>query len=256
MSTSADTNDHDARYIIGVDLGTTNTAVTYVDLNEAPDASGRTLHTFEISQLVEAGELGHPSVLPSFLYLPGAHELPDSATALPWAPDRPYAVGTFAQAQGARVPGRLVASAKSWLCNPKVDRTAPILPWGAPDEVEQVSPVEATTRYLTHLREAWNAAHAEHPLETQTLVLTVPASFDEVARELTVEAAQRAGLPTIVLLEEPLAAFYAWLDTHAASRDQLQDQLQDGALILVCDVGGGTTDFSIIGIQRDQKSVV
>ncbi len=242
-------SEPDHRYVIGIDLGTTNTAVSYVDL--ADEDRRPTLQQFEIPQLVGPGEFGHRSVLPSFLYLPGPHELPDGSTALPWDADRPYAVGAFAQEQGAKVPGRLVASAKSWLCHTKVDRTAPLLPWDAPDDVEKVSPVDAATRSLRHLREAWNhlkAEDASERFEDQLLILTVPASFDEVARELTVEAAERAGLPHVILLEEPLAAFYAWLDTHELWRDQLADN----QLILVCDVGGGTTDFSIIGVHEDE----
>lgn len=245
------TETTNARYVIGIDLGTTNTAVAYVDLDEEkPSSAHRAIQFFEIPQLVGPGEFGHQPVLPSFLYLPGAHELPEGSTALPWDPDRSYAVGTFARDQGARVPGRLVASAKSWLCNENVDRTASILPWGAPEEVAQVSPVEATARYLRHVREAWNERNVDSPahrLEEQLIILTVPASFDEVARELTVTAARRAGLPQVILLEEPLAAFYAWLDRHEA----WSDQMEDDQLILVCDVGGGTTDFSIIGVQTD-----
>lgn len=240
----------EARYVIGIDLGTTNTAVSYVDL--AADAETSALQHFEIPQLVGPGEFGHQPVLPSFLYVPGPHELPEGSTALPWDENRPYAVGAFARDQGARVPGRLVASAKSWLCHANVDRTADILPWDAPEDIEQVSPVEAATRYLQHLREAWNHLKAEgeaERFEEQLLILTVPASFDEVARELTVEAAERAGLPQVILLEEPLAAFYAWLDTHELWRNQLAD----GQLILVCDVGGGTTDFSIIGVHEDDE---
>jgi len=246
------TTDADPRYVIGIDLGTTNTAVSFVD--RAQDADERTIQSFEIPQLVAAGEFGRAPVLPSFLHLPGPHELPEGSTALPWDAERDYAVGVFAQDQGARVPGRLVASAKSWLCHENVDRTAPILPWGAPDEVSQVTPVEATTRYLRHLREAWNARKAAGPdehFEEQLLVLTVPASFDEVARELTVEAAEAAGLPDVILLEEPLAAFYDWLASHEAGRDRLED----GDLILVCDVGGGTTDFSIVGVREDDDGL-
>jgi hypothetical protein len=250
-SATADT----PRYVIGIDLGTTNSAVSYIDREENPGAEGsRTIHSFEIPQLVAQGEFGHAPVLPSFLYLPGEHELPDGSTAVPWDAERDYAVGVFAREQGARVPGRLVASAKSWLCHSSVDRTAPILPWGAPDEVPKVTPVEATTRYLQHLREAWNARPASGPderFEDQLLILTVPASFDEVARELTVEAAEQAGLPDVVLLEEPLAAFYDWLADHHTGRDDLED----GDLILVCDVGGGTTDFSIVGVRSDEEGL-
>lgn len=243
--------ERDHRYIIGIDLGTTNSAVAFVDLADGgAGAPPPPIQTFAIPQLVAPGEVGQRPVLPSFLYLPGAYELPPGSTGLPWAPERAYLVGEFAREQGARVPGRLVASAKSWLGHPGVDRTAPILPWGANDEVTKVSPVEASKRYLQHLREAWNAQMAgdrdEARLENQLVILTVPASFDEVARELTLTAARQAGIPRAVLLEEPLAAFYAWLSHHEAD---WQGQMQDGQLVLVCDVGGGTTDFTIVGIR-------
>ncbi len=246
-----------ARYAIGIDLGTTNSAVAYVDLDEAADAAGRRpLHVFEIPQLVAAGELRQRHMLPSFLYLPGAYDLPPGSTALPWDRERAYVVGELAREQGARVPGRLVASAKSWLSHAGVDRTAPILPWGASAEVPKVSPVEASRRYLQHMREAWDAqmttGGAENAFDQQLVILTVPASFDEVARELTITAAQQGGLARVILLEEPLAAFYAWLAEHEAD---WQAQMHDGQLILVCDVGGGTTDFTIVGIRKGETGL-
>ena len=234
------------RYAVGIDLGTTNTAVAYLDLR-----AGQAIRLFEIPQLVAPGEVAARPGLPSFLYLPGPHDLPPGSTALPWDAGRDYAVGEMAREQGARVSGRLVASAKSWLCHARVDRTAAILPWEAPRGAAQVSPVEATRRYLQHLREAWNA-RMDAPFEDQLLLLTVPASFDEVARELTVRAAHEAGLPHVVLLEEPLAAFYAWLSAH---EDTWQDTMAAGQLVLVCDVGGGTTDFSIIGVERGEAGL-
>lgn len=243
------------RYVIGIDLGTTNSAVAYIDL--ADDAERRRpAHVFALPQLVAPGELAPRPMLPSFLYLPGAHDLPPGSTALPWAEQRDYVVGELALEQGARVPGRLVASAKSWLSHAGVDRTAPILPWGAPSEVAKVSPVEASSRYLQHIREAWDAQMAggreEASFARQLIVLTVPASFDEVARELTVQAAEQAGLPHAVLLEEPLAAFYAWLADHEAD---WHTQLREGQLILVCDVGGGTTDFTVVGVRRGEAGL-
>ena len=240
----------DSRYLIGIDLGTTHTVVSTIDR----EAASPTVEIFDIPQVVEPGAIGRRSVLPSFLYLPGSHELPEGSTALPWAADRAYAVGTFAREQGMRVPGRLVASAKSWLCNPHVDRSADILPWDAPGDVAKVSPVEASTRYLQHVREAWNAEQSATPddrLERQQVILTVPASFDEVARSLTVKAAAQAGLGQVILLEEPIAAFYAWLHTTPAWRDTVAD----GQVILVCDVGGGTTDFSVIGVTAKGESL-
>ena len=242
----------ESRYVIGVDLGTTNTAVAYVDLARK---GGRRIERFEVPQLVAPGELGHAPMLPSFLYLPGPHDLPEGSLALPWDATRDYAVGVLAREQGAHVPGRLVASAKSWLSHGGVDRTSDILPWRAPHEVDQVSPVEASARLLRHVREAWNERMARGddaaPFERQYIILTVPASFDEVARELTVQAAHQAGISHLVLLEEPLAAFYAWLDGHAAERDAMQD----GQLVLVCDVGGGTSDFSVIIVRREGAGV-
>src|SRR5262245_62919935 len=187
---------------VGIDLGTTNSAVAV--------AADDGVRDFAVAQLVAPGETAPRPVLPSFLYLPAGPELPAGALALPWDAARPFVVGELARAQGAAVPGRLVASAKSWLCHAGVDREAAILPWGAIGDVPRVSPVEASARYLGHLREAWDAANAE-ALASLEVVLTVPASFDEVARELTVAAAQQAGLGRITLLEEPLAAFYAWL---------------------------------------------
>ena len=259
MTETMDTT-HGPRYIIGVDLGTTNSAVAYVDLSEDSDAARRTIRLFDIPQLIAPGEVAPRRVLPSFLYLPGAYDLPAGAAALPWDAERSYITGEFAREQGARVPGRLVASAKSWLSHSHVDRTAAILPWGADDDVPKVSPVEAAARYLQHIREAWDARMVPSAdgqddassnidacrFDTQHIVLTVPASFDEVARELTLEAARAAGMAHSVLLEEPLAAFYAWLARHEVD---WQQRMRDGQIILVCDVGGGTTDLTLVGIR-------
>ena len=242
------------RYVIGIDLGTTNTVVAYVDLKKRRRHGRRQIDVFEVPQLVAPGEVDRAPALPSFLYLPGPHDLPAGSTALPWDADRADAVGILAREQGADVPGRLVASAKSWLSHEGVDRTADILPWKAADDVDPVSPVEASRRYLEHVRRAWNHGMANgdaERLEEQLVVLTVPASFDEVARELTVEAARAAGIARLILLEEPLAAFYAWLSDH----DEARGQMQDGELVLVCDVGGGTSDFSVVGIRRQDDDM-
>jgi hypothetical protein len=235
-----------ARYIVGIDLGTTNSAVAYVDLAHKVGADRVKLHSFPISQLVGPGELRDQPLLPSFLYLPGPHDLPAGAISLPWNKNASYAVGNFARQYGAKIPGRLVSSAKSWLCHPGVDRTAPLLPWGAPPDVNRLSPLEVSTAYLKHMVDAWNAAPNRKPedmLEEQMVVLTVPASFDDVARNLTAEAAKLAGLKNVFLLEEPQAAFYAWLGTHTP---QEAGQLKPGMRCLVVDVGGGTSDFSLI----------
>src|SRR5262245_4099769 len=206
-----------SRYIVGIDLGTTNCSVAYVDTQgrERPSAD---IRDFPVPQLVAPAETAPRTMLPSFLYLPGAHELPPGATRLPWneAPDR--IVGEFARVQGARVPGHLIASAKSWLCHAGVDREADILPWGSPPGARKLSPVEASADYLRHIRDAWNFTFAANDdtrrLEVQEVVLTVPASFDEAARELTVEGAKRASLASVTLLEEPQAAFYCWIVSH------------------------------------------
>jgi hypothetical protein len=230
-----------ARYLVGIDLGTVNSALAYVDLGAEGDLAASLRH-LDVPQLVAAGETAPRRLLPSSAYLPGEHELAAGATRLPWG-ERPVVVGELARDQGTRVPGRLVSSAKSWLSHPRVDRTAGILPWGAPEGVPRISPVTASALYLGHLRDAWNHAHPGFPLEEQELVLTVPASFDEVARELTVRAAREAGLPRLTLLEEPQAAFY---DFAARHREDLAGALGAHRLVLVCDVGGGTTDFTLI----------
>jgi molecular chaperone DnaK (HSP70) len=237
-----------SRYIVGIDLGTTNCAVAYVDTKgrERPSAD---IRLFEVPQLVAAGETAPRTMLPSFLYLPGPHELPPGATHLPWVEGSDRIVGEFARIQGARVPSHLVASAKSWLCHPGVDREADILPWGAPAEAHKVSPVEASADYLRHIRDAWNDHFAREDeglrLENQEVVLTVPASFDEAARELSLAAAKKANLANLTLLEEPQAAFYCWIVTH---QEGWQREVRAGELILVCDIGGGTTDFSLITV--------
>ena len=236
------------RYIVGIDLGTTNSAVAYVS---AADSERRVL-ALPIPQLVGEAALAERPTLPSFLYLGGQHDVAPGALALPWDRGRTYAVGEFARLQGARVPGRLISSAKSWLCHGGVDREAAILPWAAADDVMKISPVEASARYLVHVREAWRQRFPDAPLEAQDVILTVPASFDEVARELTVAAAERAGLPRVVLLEEPQAAFYAWIHRH---EDEYAERLAERGVVLVIDVGGGTTDFSLITVRRSDGRI-
>jgi hypothetical protein len=242
-----------ARYLIGIDLGTTNIALASLDLQKA--GRGRSeVRSFGILQLVAPAEVAGRSLLPSFLYLPGPHDLPPGATALPWDAGRAEAVGEFARNHGARVPGRLVTSAKSWLCHAGVDRSAPLLPWSAPPDVPRISPVEASARFLRHLVEAWNYAVAgdrpDDRLEKQTVVLTVPASFDDVALNLTVEAARKAGFENPTLLEEPQAAFYCWL--FQATPGHASGELKPGMSCLVVDVGGGTSDFSLIEAVEQQ----
>ncbi len=243
-----------ARYLIGIDLGTTNSALAYLDPSHPPRPDGRVdIRAFAVPQLVAPGEMKARSLLPSFLYLPGEHDLPAGSTALPWDAARDFAVGEFARNHGSKVPGRLVTSAKSWLCHAGVDRQAALLPWSAPPDVPRISPVEASTRYLGHFVESWNHVMAKNDpecrLEKQSIVLTVPASFDDVARTLTMEAATRAGLENVVLLEEPQAAFYCWLATHPPRE---LARLKPGSRCLVVDVGGGTTDFSLIEAIADK----
>jgi molecular chaperone DnaK (HSP70) len=232
-----------ARYLIGIDLGTTNSAVAYVDTHAADPR----VRVFEVPQLVAPGDVAPRRQLPSFVYMAGDIDLAPHETALPWDPTRRVVVGELARNQGARMASRMIASAKSWLCHPGVDRHAAILPWGESDG-PKLSPVTAQAQVLSHIRQAWDHAHDEAPFIDQEVLVTVPASFDEAARELTLQAAQAAGYPAVVLLEEPQAAFYAWIDSGAP---RVKDKLQPGEKVLVFDVGGGTTDFTLIEVDGD-----
>ncbi|MBZ5618168.1 MAG: Hsp70 family protein [Acidobacteriia bacterium] len=235
------------RYVIGIDLGTTNSAVAYAEVK--PDAdpfAPANVQLLDILQLDNPGEVREEGLLPSFLYLPGPSDFPAGTIALPWDAGRSYVVGRLAHKRGVENAGRLVASAKSWLSHSGVDRTAPLLPFRAPEGVEKVSPVEATRRYLEHLRQAWDAKMPDALFTGQQVLVTVPASFDAVARELTLEGAKQAGYQNITLLEEPQAAFYAWIERHPDWRERVQL----GDLILVVDIGGGTTDFTLIAVTE------
>lgn len=237
------------RFIIGIDLGTTNSAVSYVDLSDEFIAKPQ-IQIFRIPQITAPGEISRLSVLPSFLYIAGEYDIDIESTRLPWESSPSKITGAYARDHGKKVPSRLVLSAKSWLCHNKVDRQSPILPWGSDQRVRKVSPVEASSAYLDHIRMAWNERMGDDEdawLEHQMVILTVPASFDEVARDLTVEAARLAGISNVILLEEPLAAFYSWLGRHDT---EWQRHVSPGNLILVCDVGGGTTDFTLIALQE------
>ncbi|UIF87551.1 Hsp70 family protein [Cupriavidus sp. UYPR2.512] len=234
----------EARYAIGIDLGTTHSAVSYVDL-AASDGEKTSQRVLPITQLTAPGAIEDLDLLPSFLYLPHASELAPGDLALPWNAERDFAVGELARSRGAATPIRLVSSAKSWLCHPGVDRRSPVLPNDAPPEVTRVSPLEASVRYLTHLREAWDQAHPEAPFGEQDVTVTIPASFDPAARELTAEAAAAAGYARMTLLEEPQAALYSWIQK---SGGQWRKQVKVGDIILVVDVGGGTTDLSLIAV--------
>ncbi len=237
------------RYIIGIDLGTTNCAVSYVDLSVEETKQDR-IRIFDVLQLIGPSEIGRLNLLPSFLYIPGKYDIAEAAIRMPWATETDNFVGAYARNQGVKVPGRLVSSAKSWLCHGDVDRRAAILPWGADDEVHKVSPVNATAAYLNHIKKAWNSFQEDEDLflQNQLVIVTVPASFDEIARDLTLEGAEKAGLRHITLLEEPLAAFYSWLAQHETDWDR---HVKPGDGILVCDVGGGTTDLTLIALKEE-----
>jgi molecular chaperone DnaK (HSP70) len=233
------------RYVIGIDLGTTNSALAYTELHEASEQIE--VQPMLIPQLTNPGEVRDEALLPSSLYIPGNRDFPAGSLALPWNPEPQVVVGRLAQKRGAENTGRLVSSAKSWLSHAGVDRTAAILPTNAPEGVEKISPVDASTQYLLHLHNSWNAQFGDAPFVEQDVYVTVPASFDAVARELTLRAAESAGCPNITLLEEPQSAFYAWIERHADWRERVGA----GDLVLVVDIGGGTTDFTLIAVKEE-----
>ncbi len=251
----------DKKYVIGIDLGTTNCAVSYVDVtalrHDQPttDTSNSNkkaqVKVFNIPQLTGHGEFTRSSVLPSFLYLPGEYDISKEVLKHPWKKREDLFAGRFARDHGSKIPSRLVASAKSWLCNSKADRRAKILPWGSKG-FDKVSPVIATSEYLNHIKQAWNhfVKDEDDFLENQFVVITVPASFNEEARNLTMEAIKITSMgASVTLLEEPLAAFYSWLIEHETNWHQI---VKADDLILVCDVGGGTTDFSLISLKESK----
>lgn len=227
--------------VIGIDLGTTNCSLASVD----PTLELSPVTLFEIPQLVNPGEVRDEALLPSFLYIPGPNDFPEGTLVLPWKADGPVA-GQLAQKRGVENASRLISSAKSWLSYAGIDRSAPLLPLNAPAGVAKLSPVEVSQEYLEHLRHAWDAKNPDAPFTQQQVLVTVPASFDAVARELTQKAAEQAGYENILLLEEPQAAFYAWLERHPDWRERVRV----GDLILVVDIGGGTTDFSLIAVTE------
>ena len=239
-----------AKYIIGIDLGTTNSALARCDATV--DEENSRIEVRSIPQLVDANEVAERTLLPSFLYIPGEFDFPKGSLALPWEPEPKLVIGELARKRGAESPNRLVASAKSWLSYAAVNRTAPILPWQAPEEVPKLSPVEASAQFLQYLRAVWDSGEAgeqgQPALAEQDVLLTVPASFDEEARELTRRAAEQAGYDHVTLLEEPQAAFYAWLESQG---NAWRHRIKVGDLVLVCDIGGGTTDFSLIMVSEE-----
>lgn len=238
----------ETRYAVGIDLGTTHCVMASVDLSRS-DRDDVVQEMVPIPQLTGPGSVEDRLVLPSFLYLPHPDELAASDTTLPWGEQPGFVIGELARNLGSRTPIRLVSSAKSWLCHPAVDRRAPILPVEAPEEVARVSPLQASIHYLEHLRQVWDYQHPDEPLVGQEITLTVPASFDPAARELTAEAAAAMGFGNLILLEEPQAALYSWIH---ASQGEWRNQVKLGDVILVIDVGGGTTDLSLIAVtERD-----
>ncbi|MTV39614.1 Hsp70 family protein [Duganella radicis] len=241
----------DPRYAIGIDLGTTHSALSYVNL-QASDGEKTQHGVLAIPQLTAPGTVEELPLLPSFLYLPHAEELAPGENNLPWqqsAEELTGVAGEMARSRGATTPIRLVSSAKSWLSHPGVDRRSALLPSDAPEEVSRVSPLDASTRYLTHLRKAWEQAHPDAPFGEQAVTVTIPASFDPGARELTADAARAAGYTNLTLLEEPQAALYSWIQ---GSEGRWRKEVKPGDIILVVDVGGGTSDFSLIAVlERD-----
>lgn len=235
-----------ARYSVGIDLGTTHCVVAYQDLT-APDAE-RTVQVLPIPQLVAPGNLAERSLLPSFIYTSHPQEFNPEDIRVPWPVGERHVVGELARQLGSKTPARLVSSAKSWLSHGVQDAREAFLPLDAPEDVARLSPLQATSHYLDYLRQAWNAKFPDEPLEQQTITITVPASFDPAARDMTVEAARSQGFEELTLLEEPQAAFYAWL---AGQGTQWRDQLQVGDILLVVDIGGGTSDFSMIAVTEE-----
>jgi hypothetical protein len=246
-----------SRHVVGIDLGTTNSALAYADCGAMPSGEPGPITSLPLPQVVAPNDVAERPVLPSFLYFAAAKEFPSGALELPWKSPGDRVVGVFAREHGAKVPGRLVSSAKSWLSHAGVDRRGPILPWTAAEDVSRISPVAASAAYLEFLRDAWNNRVAGKTtadrLENQDVFVTVPASFDAVARELTTEAATRAGLKHVTLLEEPQAAFYAWL---AVQGDKWRRNVKVGDIVLVCDVGGGTTDFTLVAVTDEGGDLV
>jgi len=243
---TAEYRQNGTRFSVGIDLGTTHCVLSYADLDNIDDEAFSP-QVMAIPQLTSPGSVEEKQQLPSFLYLAHEAELTEDSTSLPWAAKPDYLVGEIARNLGSKTPIRLVSSAKSWLCHAGVDCKAPILPAEAPDEVKRVSPFLATTAYLQHLRDAWQSLHPQAPLDQQDVVITVPASFDPAARELTVEAARAVGLGQAILLEEPQAALYSWIEK---SHGDWRKHAEVGDIILVIDIGGGTTDLSLIAVTE------
>jgi len=243
----------DPKYIVGIDLGTTNSIVAYTEIEKDDLLEVKPIKILKIPQLVDAGSLDEEYNLPSFLLIPGKNDVPENSLELPWDEENKIAIGHYARNRGVEIPHRLISSTKSWLCHTGVNRNEPILPWEGPDDIQKLSPVESSGAILNHIKNAWNYIMAGKDkslnLENQEVYLTVPASFDAVARELTVKASETAGLSNITLLEEPQAAFYSWIEQLG---EKFRKTIKIGDVILVCDIGGGTTDFSLIKVSEQE----
>jgi len=236
-----------SKYYVGIDLGTTNCAVSYIEKDLKTEKS----KNLPLEQIIEFGEVKLFDLLPSFIFMPDLKEIPDNGFSLSWNSDNTFCVGEFAKKNGSKSPYKVIASAKSWLCSENIDRLSPVLPWGRNDSVQKISPVAAAEMILNHIKNCWNhliaKGNSELTLDKQNVVITVPASFDAVARELTVKAAEKAGI-NCILLEEPQSAFYSWIDSMG---DKWRKTVNVGDKILVCDIGGGTTDFSLIKVSEN-----
>ncbi len=242
-----------ASYIIGIDLGTTNCTMAFTPFQAEDHQRHHQLEQASIAQIMSSQTQGTSFSLPSFVYFPLTEELNAKVAEIPWDASRPFVIGTFARDRGAELSTRLIVSAKSWLCHPGINRREKLLPLEAEEGEQRLSPLEACAEILRHLREAWDFAKPETPFQKQKVLVTVPASFDPSARQLVQEAAEMAGYPEVILLEEPQAAFYAWLQAHA---DQWRQELKVGDTILVIDIGGGTTDFSLIIVEQEEGNLL
>lgn len=238
-----------SQFSLGIDLGTTNSVLSYVSLEQEEALSPE---VFAVPQSIAPGQVEAKTQLPSFIYQPHQAELADGDTTLPWQHKPNYLTGTLARLMGAKTPIRLVSSAKSWLCHSQVDSRDAFLPLNSPEEVSKLSPFEASQAYLSHLQQAWDEAHPDAPLREQEITLTVPASFDPAARDLTAEAARQQGFQHLTLLEEPQAALYSWINSH---QDNWRDHLTVGDIVLVVDVGGGTTDLSLVSVSEHEGNL-
>uniref|UniRef100_UPI001BD2785B Hsp70 family protein n=2 Tax=Vibrionaceae TaxID=641 RepID=UPI001BD2785B len=236
------------KFSVGIDLGTTHCVLSFIDTTNE-DAR---VEVMPIPQLTAPGTVETRSQLGSFLYQPHEHEMNAGSRVLPWSSEPKALVGAIARNLGSKTPIRLVASAKSWLCHGGVNRRDAFLPAGSPEEVEKVSPLKTTELYLEHLKDAWNHANPEHKLADQDVTITVPASFDPAARDLTAEAARNVGFTHLTLLEEPQAALYSWIDN---SNDTWRDEVNVGDIVLVVDIGGGTTDLSLVEVTQDDGNL-